>query len=120
MNDQELVNKYSYIADTGFTIWGYPPITPQRVEAAMARLENKELQLQNQQIIDNQQRILDNMVLKDGYSIKEVATETGQHYNTVRGHIIKGKLNAGRHEDGAKYRISHNELQRYKKSLNLI
>lgn len=112
MSDQELVDKFGWVVAAGFTIWGYPPITPQRVEAAMARL-------QNQQMIDNQQRILDNMVLKDGYSIKEVATETGQHYNTVRNHIIKGKLNAGRPEDGAKYRISYDELMKYKKSLDL-
>jgi len=112
MSDAELVDKYSGIVGTGFTIWGFPPITPQRVESAMIRL-------QNQQIIRNQQRILDNMVLKDGYSIKDVAKETGQHCNTVYNHIKKGKLFGGRNEDGAKYRISHDELQRYKKSLNL-
>lgn len=112
MSDQELVDEYGWVVTAGVTVVDFPLITPQRVEAAMLRL-------QNQQIIDNQQRILDNMVLKDGYSINEVATETGQHYNTVYSHIIKGKLNAGRHEDGAKYRISHDELLRYKKSLKL-
>ena len=112
MNDEELVDNYGWGAAAGVTIWGYPPITPQRIEAA-------KLRLQNQEIIRNQQRILDNMVLKDGYSIKDVAKETGQHCNTVYNHIKKGKLFGGRNEDGAKYRISHDELQRYKKSLNL-
>jgi transposase len=55
------------------------------------------------------------MVLKDAYSFQEVATETGQHYNTVYGHIKKGKLDGGRQEDDAKYRISHDQLMRYKK-----
>lgn len=112
MTDQELVDKYGGIVGTGFTICGFPPITPQRIEAA-------KLRLQNQEIIRNQQRILDNMVLKDGYSIKDVAKETGQHCNTVYNHIKKGKLFGGRNEDGVKYRISHDELQRYKKSLKL-
>jgi hypothetical protein len=38
MTDKELVDKYSGVAGTGFTIWGFPPITPQRVESAMLRL----------------------------------------------------------------------------------
>jgi hypothetical protein len=32
MTDKELVDKYSGVVGTGFTIWGFPPITPQRVE----------------------------------------------------------------------------------------
>ena len=58
MNDKELVEKYSGIVGTGCTIWGFPPITPQRVESAMLRL-------QNQQIIRNQQRIIDALPVKD-------------------------------------------------------
>ena len=71
MSDAELVDKYSGIVGTGFTICGFPPITPQRVESAMLRL-------QNQQIIRNQQRIIDALPVKDFYTPDEVMKITGQ------------------------------------------
>ena len=106
MNDKELVDKYSYIADTGFTIWGFPPITPQRVEAAMARL-------QNQQIIDNQQRIIDALPVKEFYTPQEVMTKTGQGKTKIYEALATGKLKGEKSPGSSLWKIYPEALADY-------
>ena len=106
MNDKELVEKYSGIVGTGCTIWGFPPITPQRVESAMLRL-------QNQQIIRNQQRIIDALPVKDFYTPAEVMKKTGQGktkiYNALKTKKLKGEKSPG----SSKWKITPEALADY-------
>jgi excisionase family DNA binding protein len=53
---------------------------------------------------------------KPYYSIYEVAEITGQHWQTVRNHIIKGRLKASK--PGAQWRISKDALKEYLQEAN--
>ena len=65
MTDKELVEKYGWILGTGYTIWDFPPITPQRIESAMLRFHI-------QHIMINKQIIIDALPVKDFYTPDEV------------------------------------------------
>ena len=106
MNDKELVEKYSGIVGTGCTIWGFPPITPQRVESAMLRL-------QNQQIIRNQQRIIDALPVKDYYTPNEVMKITGQGKTKIYEALSTGKLKGFKSQGSSKWKISPESLEDY-------
>ncbi len=106
MSDKELVDSYSGIMGTGFTIWGFPPITPQRVESAMVRL-------QNQQIIRNQQRIIDTLPVKDFYKPDEVMKITGQGKTKIYEALSTGKLKGFKSQGSSKWKISPESLEDY-------
>ena len=106
MSDKELVDSYSGIMGTGFTIWGFPPITPQRVESAMVRL-------QNQQIIRNQQRIIDTLPVKDFYTPDEVMKITGQGKTKIYEALSTGKLKGFKWQGSSKWKISPESLEDY-------
>lgn len=53
---------------------------------------------------------------KPYYSIYEVADISGQHWQTVRNHITKGKLKASK--PGAQWRISKEAVQEYLRDVN--
>jgi hypothetical protein len=103
MTDQELVDKYCGIVGTGFTIWGFPPITPQLVESAMLRL-------QNQQIIRNQQRIIDALPVKDFYTPDEVMKITGQGKTKIYEALSTGKLVGTKSQGSSKWKITPEAL----------
>ena len=106
MNDKELINKFGGIVLTGYTIWGFPPITPQRVEAAILRQ-------QNQQIIRNQQRIIDALPVKDFYTPDEVMKITGQGKTKIYEALSTGKLKGTKSKGSSKWKISPESLADY-------
>ena len=106
MTDKELVDRYSGIMGTGCTIWGFPPITPQRVESAMLRL-------QNQQIIRNQQRIIDALPVKDFYTPDEVMKITGQGKTKIYEALSTGKLKGTKSQGSSKWKITPEALADY-------
>ena len=106
MSDRELVDLYSGIVGTGCTIWGFPPISPQRVESAMLRL-------QNQQIIRNQQRIIDALPVKDSYTPDEIMKITGQGKTKIYDALSTGKLKGTKSKGSSKWKITSEALVDY-------
>ena len=106
MSDKELVTKFCGLVESGFTFWGFPPITPQRVESAMLRL-------QNQQIIRNQQRIIDALPVKDFYTPDEVMKITGQGKTKIYDALSTGKLKGTKSKGSSKWKISPEALADY-------
>lgn len=106
MCDKELVTKFGGLVKSGFTIWGNPPITPQRVEAAILRL-------QNQEIIRNQQRIIEALPVKDFYTPQEVMKITGQGKTKVYEALATNKLKGEKSMGSSKWKISPEALADY-------
>lgn len=106
MSDQELVDKYIWIADAGVTIWGYPPITPEQVKTVMLRL-------QNQQIITNQQRIIDALPVKEFHTPQEVMKKTGLGKTKIYDALKTGKLKGGKSPDSSLWKIYPEALSDY-------
>ena len=100
MSDKELVTKFGGLVESGFTIWGFPPITPQRVESAMLRLQN-------------QQRIIDALPVKDFYTPAEVMKITGQGKTKIYDALSTGKLKGTKSKGSSKWKISPEELADY-------
>ena len=106
MTDKELVEKYGWIVGTGYTIWDFPPITPQRIESAMLRI-------QNQQIMRNQQRIIDALPVKDFYTPDEVMKITGQGKTKIYEALSSGKLKGEKSKGSSKLKIYPEALAEY-------
>lgn len=65
---------------------------------------------------DNTKRTAVIEMQKPYYSIYEVADITGQHWQTVRNHIIKGRLKASK--PGTQWRISKEAIKEYLQEVN--